>query len=101
MDPNDKGEQQNPVLAKIRQCQTDYHCKAIVAAWGDLPTKAFGETVQDRRQNKIRIVQRKNEIARVINEDTKRGYIGDLTQIGNPRHPRAQAWAKFDGPNAR
>merc|ERR1712117_679848 len=87
--PNNNNRQNldnNPIQEKIRECQEDPKCKAIVAAWGAIAGKP-GEI------NKVK--KRKNEIAKYINNLTKktqnktpkRGYIGNETRGGYPKHP--------------
>jgi len=91
MNPNDTGELRNTVSDKITQCQNDRRCKAIVAAWGTIPSKAYGDSQSERAANKRLITQRKKEIANEINATGKGGYIGDTTAANHPRHPLTQA----------
>ena len=85
VNPNDNWDlTNNPVTAKIRECQVDPECKAIVAAWGAI------------RPNDNAIIARKNQIANFINNirttsrtaANKRGYIGELTKEEYARHPK-------------
>ena len=78
MNPSDSVEQQNPVSDKILQCQNDRRCKAIVAAWGKVPTtiyRTYGNSESERAASRKLINQRMNGIVSEINASGKGGVV--------------------------
>jgi len=84
INPNDSGEQQNTVSDKIKQCQSDRRCKAIVPAWnptgphGRVPPPikyTYGNSKSERNATRILINQRMKEIITEINATEKGGHL--------------------------